>query len=254
MHDLQTYQYGLIAAVFVWSGFVRSGLGFGGAVFALPFLLMIISDPLIWLPLISIQLLFFSAITIIQSHKETAVNSSVGGTVDWAYLRYSLAVMLIPKLAGVFGLITLPTELLSGIIFIIIASYSLTYIFNKPFSSQNKGLDVIFLILGGYISGTSLIGAPLIVAVFANHVNRHQLRNTLFVLWFILVCIKMIAFIYAKVDLQLIHQLWLLPSAALGHMLGLRFHNNMLKLDPTIFYRWLGIVLLFISIIGLLTA
>ena len=40
MEDLQTWQYLAIAACFVWSGFVRSGLGFGGAVLTLPFLLM----------------------------------------------------------------------------------------------------------------------------------------------------------------------------------------------------------------------
>ena len=32
MADLQWYEIVLIGLVFVWSGFVRSGLGFGGAV------------------------------------------------------------------------------------------------------------------------------------------------------------------------------------------------------------------------------
>ncbi|WP_338043309.1 hypothetical protein [Oceanicoccus sagamiensis] len=70
MYDLLWYQYGLIAIIFIWSGVVRSGLGFGGAVFSLPFLLMIVNDPLIWLPLISVHLLFFSALTVIQNHKK----------------------------------------------------------------------------------------------------------------------------------------------------------------------------------------
>ena len=55
--------------------------------------------------------------------------------------------------------------------------YSLTYIFNKPFRSNNKYIDALFLVLGAYISGTSLIGAPLIIAVFANHVDRRKLRD-----------------------------------------------------------------------------
>ncbi|MBT6780618.1 MAG: sulfite exporter TauE/SafE family protein, partial [Porticoccaceae bacterium] len=29
--EFELYQYILIAIVFIWSGFVRSGLGFGGA-------------------------------------------------------------------------------------------------------------------------------------------------------------------------------------------------------------------------------
>lgn len=252
MLDLSWYQYSLISLLFVWSGFVRSGLGFGGAVFSLPFLLMIVNDPIIWLPIISIHLLFFSTITVYKSHKKALVTDNIGSsTIDWRFLFYSLKIMIIPKLIGVFGLITLDPKLLSGIIFFIIASYSLTYIFDRSFNSNSKILDVIFLMLGGYISGSSLIGAPLIIAVYANHINRRQLRDTLFVLWFILVAIKLSAFIYANVNLQLIHHLWLLPSAAIGHFIGLRFHDRMLEVKPVIFYRGLGIILLITSLFGI---
>ena len=50
MEHLAPVQLVLIGLVFVWSGFVRSGLGFGGAVLALPFLLLIHNDPLLFLP------------------------------------------------------------------------------------------------------------------------------------------------------------------------------------------------------------
>ena len=252
MLELAWYQYTGIAVLFIWSGFVRSGLGFGGAIFSLPFLLMIVNDPVIWLPIISIHLLLFSSITVYQSHKKaTASNSTAASTIDWRYLLYSLKIMIIPKLIGVFGLITLDPQWLSGLIFSIVAIYSLSYIFNRSFSSNNKTLDFIFLILGGYISGSSLIGAPLIMAVYANHIDRHQLRDTLFVLWFILVSIKLSAFVYAGIDLQLIHHLWLLPCAAIGHMIGLRFHAEILKVEPIKFYRGLGIILLVISLFGI---
>jgi hypothetical protein len=52
MSQLEIYQYVLIALIFVWSGFVRSGLGFGGAVMSLPFLLLIDNQPLVFLPII----------------------------------------------------------------------------------------------------------------------------------------------------------------------------------------------------------
>lgn len=35
MTDLTLLQYGLIALLFVWSGFVRSGLGFGGVLLSI---------------------------------------------------------------------------------------------------------------------------------------------------------------------------------------------------------------------------
>jgi len=148
-------------------------------------------------------------------------------------------------------LITLPAELMSSIIFTIVACYALSYIFNRPFRSTSKALDIFFLMLGGYISGTSLIGAPLIIAILMTHVAAHQLRDTLFTLWFILVAIKMAAFVWAGIDLQLIYALLLLPCAGIGHVLGLKVHEKILKAETKVFFRILGTVLLIISGIGL---
>ncbi len=251
MENLLPYQYLLIGLIFIWSGFVRSGLGFGGAVLSLPFLLLVHNDALVFLPLISVHLLVFASITIIQNNRKP---DSGTGTVNWPYLRYLLLIMLIPKLIGVFGLVTLPSSVMSGVIFTIVAVYSLSYIFNRPFKSNSKVVDTVFLLLGGYISGTSLIGAPLIIAVAAQHVAREQLRDTLFALWLVLVAIKMAAFIYFEVDLQLVHHLWLLPCAFIGHLIGLRFHRHMLQTDAAVFMRVLGSALLLISLVGLTRA
>ena len=49
MEGLENWQLLAIALLFVWSGFVRSGLGFGGAVLTLPFLLMVYNAPLVFL-------------------------------------------------------------------------------------------------------------------------------------------------------------------------------------------------------------
>lgn len=252
MTDLALYQYALIGLIFIWSGFVRSGLGFGGAVLSLPFLLLVDNQPLVFLPLIAVHLLVFSSLTIVvNNRKRQGPDRPEGGTVDWVYLWRILAIMIVPKLVGVFGLLTLPAGIMSAIIFSIVALYSVSYILDRPFRSNSKVVDAVFLMLGGYISGTSLIGAPLIIAVVAQHLPKERLRDTLFALWFILVTIKMAAFIYAGVDLQLIHHVWLLPCAAIGHVIGLRFHQRMLSAETPIFFRLLGGVLLVISCIGL---
>lgn len=252
MSDLSMIQYGLIGLIFIWSGFVRSGLGFGGAVLSLPFLLLVDNEPLVFLPIIAVHLLVFSSLTIVMNNrKRPASGRPSEGTVDWPYLWRILSIMIVPKLIGVFGLVTLPATIMSTIIFGIVTLYSLSYLFNRPFRSNNKVVDVIFLMLGGYVSGTSLIGAPLVIAVVAQHLPKEKLRDTLFALWFILVTIKMAAFLYVGVDLQLIHHLWLLPCAAIGHVLGLKFHDHMLKAETSAFFRMLGAVLLVISCIGL---
>lgn len=253
MSELATYQYALIGLIFVWSGFVRSGLGFGGAVLSLPFLLLVHDEPLVFLPLIAVHLLFFSSLTIALNNRHAISRGADGaaGTVDWRYLRRILAIMIVPKLIGVVGLITLPGGVLSAIIFIIVSIYALTYIFNRPFRSRSPVVDVLFLVLGAYISGTSLIGAPLIIAVMAQHVERARLRDTLLALWFIMVGIKLAAFIWAGVDLQLVHHVWLLPCAAIGHVIGLRVHNKLLQAETPTFFRVVGVVLLTVSALGM---
>ncbi len=255
MADLSWLQLTGIFLTFVWSGFVRSGLGFGGAALALPFLLLISDRPVVFLPIIAIHLLVFSSLTVWQSHRNRPRAQGVEateGSINWRYLRTVILILLIPKLIGVFGLLTLPDAVMSGIIFVIVGLYSITYILQMPFRSNSKWLDGVFLALGGYISGTSLVGAPLIIAVVSQKIPRFQLRDTLFVLWFILVCIKLTAFIAFDVDLQLIHQLWLLPAAAIGHVMGLRFHIRLLKTEASRFYQGLGWVLLITSGIGVI--
>ena len=247
MEDLQLWQYLLIALLFVWGGFVRSGLGFGGAVLTLPFLLLILDEPLIFLPIIGMHLLIFSSLTVWQSHR--ADHSST--TVNWPFVRWALLVMAIPKAIGVLGVITLPGELISGFIFTIVTIYAVSYILDRPIRSKHKGVDTALIALGGYVSGTSLIAAPLVVPVAASRVAKEQLRDTLFALWFILVAVKLVAFVAAGVDMQWQSHLWLLPAATVGHVLGLRFHDYALKKDTKLFFRVLGVGLLAVSLVGL---
>jgi len=253
MEGLENWQLIAIGLLFVWGGFVRSSLGFGGAVLTLPFLLMVYNAPLVFLPIIAIHLLFFSFITVLQSHlKSRRFGPETGGnTVNWRFLRYALLLMIIPKLVGVAGVIPLPANIVSSFIFIVVSVYAVSYILDRPFKSNNKWLDALFMILGGYVSGTSLVAAPLVVPVAASRVQHYQLRDTLFVLWFVLVAVKLAAFMWSGIDLQWRQQLWLLPCATVGHLLGLRFHAYTLKADTRIFFRVLGWGLLSVSLVGL---
>lgn len=253
MSDLLPWEYAAVGLLFIWSGFVRSGLGFGGAVLSLPFLLMIREEPLLWLPMISLHLLFFSALTVIQAHRSQPDNATgnAGGTVHWAFLRYALPLMIVPKMLGVVGVITLPGTLISGFIFCLVTLYGASYLFDKPFRSGSARFDAVIMLIGGYVSGTSLIAAPLIVPIAASRVPREQLRDTLFVLWFILVGIKLLAFVATGIALQLLPALALLPCATIGHLIGLRFHRYSLRADAKVFYRYMGGALMVVSMIGL---
>jgi uncharacterized membrane protein YfcA len=231
----------LVILMFMWSGFVRSGLGFGGAALGLPFMLLLRPDPLLWLPVIATHLLFFTFITVIRRLSN----------VDWAYLRHSLKIMIIPKMIGVWGLVILPSVVLVVIVYGIILAFALSNIFNYKLSGKGKCSERFYLILGAYASGTSLVGAPLIVAAYSEHVAIRQLRDTLFVLWFILVCIKMSALAALHVPLQWQLSLLTLPAAGFGHWLGLQAHEKLISGDDVQFRRYLGVGLATVSVLGL---
>jgi uncharacterized membrane protein YfcA len=233
-------ELGLIALIFIWTGFVRSGLGFGGAALGLPLMLFIYNQPVYWLPIIGLHLLFFTSLTL----------RSRMSNVDWIYLKKSSFYIIPPALVGVLGLVTLPSNWLVIFIYSVTLFYAVIWFLNMNIKSNNKWLDRFLLTIGGYVAGTSLTGAPLIVAVYMRKVAAEQLRNTLFVLWFILVTIKMSTFKALGVDIHLITALYLLPVAAIGHIIGLKTHNLILKNDQQ-FKRIIGSVLIVISIAGL---
>jgi uncharacterized membrane protein YfcA len=228
------------ALVFIWTGFVRSGLGFGGAALGLPLMLFVYDQPLYWLPMIGIHLLFFSALTL-----RTRIQQ-----IDLDYLKKSLVVIIPFTLVGVFGLIQLPTDWLLIFIYSITLFYAVLWLLGLSLRSRNIWVDRFLLSIGGYVAGTSLTGAPLMVAVYMRNVRAELLRNTLFVLWFILVSIKMSAFVALGVALNWLDALLLIPVAAIGHYLGLKAHQAILKNDQ-LFKRLTGGMLLLISALGL---
>ena len=50
----------------------------------------------------------------------------------------------------------------------------------------------------------------------------------------------MSAFVYTGVELQLLHQVWLLPCAAIGHVMGLKVYQKLLTSMGNLFMRLLG--------------
>ncbi len=230
----------LISLVFIWTGFVRSGLGFGGAALGLPLMLFIYNQPLFWLPVIGAHLLCFSTITLRPRLKH----------VDWPYLKKAMAIIMPFTLIGVFGLISLPTQWLIIFIYSITLFYSVLWILGTKLHSNNIWLDRFLLATGGYVAGTSLTGAPLIVAVFMRNVTPGFLRNTLFVLWFLIVSVKMTAFVAVGIELNLMTALVLLPVAAIGHVAGLKAHEYILSNNAR-FKRISGAFLFLVSVLGL---
>jgi len=240
LFDFSLYQTLVIALLCGWTGCVRTALGVGGAALGLPLMLFVHNDPRLWLPIIGTHLLFFSGLTLL-----TRLHN-----VDWRYLRQSSIYIIPPAIIGVFGLVNLPILWLNVFIYSITLFYGLIWLFNRTIESSHNWVDKVLLVIGGYVAGTSLTGAPLMVAVYMRNVSKHQLRDTLFVLWFILVSIKMTTFIALSVNLHFLVALTLIPIAAIGHLLGLKAHNAIMRNDA-LFKRWVGGGLVIVSTLGL---
>lgn len=231
---------------FVWSGFVRGGLGFGGAGLALPILLIILPNPVFWLPIVGWHLLFFTFVTLARRH----------GHVDWAAVWRGMRIMIIPKLIGVLGLISLPSTFLALLVYGITLAYGLMYLFDFTLKSlgdkASRWHDRLMLMIGGYVSGTSLVGAPIIAAVYAHWVDKARLRDTMYVLWIFMVAIKMSTFVAFDMPLQWRYSLIFLLPAALGHWIGNHWHNRLVAGESKHFIQWIGAGLTAVCIVGII--
>jgi len=138
----------IIGLIFTWIGFVRTGLGFGGAVLGLPILMLVGGSPIDWLPIIGIHLLFFSSITLLNSLKQ----------VDWTYLKKSLPWIIPAQMIGVIGLLSLSPIIMIIVVYSITSFYAVTWIINRNIASKKNWVNRLLLIMGGYVSGTSLMG------------------------------------------------------------------------------------------------
>ena len=233
----------MVSLIFMWTGFVRSGLGFGGAALGLPLFFFIIPDALIWLPIIGLHLLVAAALTL---YGETS-------KIDYAFLKKNFGWTIIPNLIGILGLITLPAQWLVLFIYSISIIYALQWLFNWGYRSQMRWQDYGLLMLAGYVMGTSLSGAPILLQVVVRQVSRHRLKSTLFVMWVIFTSIKLSSFVIVGISVQWVMALLMLPFAGIGHYFGVMVHQKMIENERST-KNVMGVVLILISVLGMYRA
>ena len=232
----------ILLIAFWWSGFVLAGLGFGGAGLMYPIAFLVVDSVLFIVPIVGVHLLIFTSVTLLRGGYKK---------VDWRTTAKILAIIMPTKIAGVFGLLQLPDFWLLMSVYIIIILYSIGYIFNIRSPKPNPWLNIPTLLFGGYVAGLNLSGAPIIAAVALQYLRKEQARESMFVVWIIAVSIKLSTLIAFDVDMQWQHQLWLFPIALLGHIMGSKMHQRLQAMQNAEFYRWMGVALLCLSIIGM---
>jgi uncharacterized membrane protein YfcA len=239
--DFSNLQIFLMALIFVWTAFVRSSLGFGGIALGMPFMLLVHNEALFWLPIFGIHLLFFSAITLQRDIRQ----------VDWGFLKSSGRYIVPASLLGIFGLLSLPNHFLVGLIYGFTLFYALLWMMNWTINSHQGWLDKILLLAGGYVIGIGMPGMPLISSVCMRTVAMEKMRITLFVLISTLTIIRLGTFIAADINLHFIFALCLIPTAWIGHHLGMLAHDYVMQ-NRELFRRVVGGALILVCSIGLI--
>lgn len=230
-----------VCFIFYWSGFVRSSLSFGGAVLALPFLLLIDTRLTFWLPVLGVHLLTFSSWVLLHEFR----------AVDWRVLRQSMVWIGPAKVVGVLGLLSLPVTLLAFIAYSMTLIFGVYWLWGKTLRSYGVWQERLMLFFGGYLSGIMISGAPLIVTVFTERVAWGRLRATLFMLWFTLVLFKLASFMAFDVPLNLALMLVLFPFTFFGSYCGGFLHKKMMK-DKMQARQLIGGGLFLVSVVGLI--
>ncbi|TAK71987.1 MAG: sulfite exporter TauE/SafE family protein [Gammaproteobacteria bacterium] len=238
---MSTMDFVILSLAFLWSGFVRTGFGFGGTALMLPFALLAVDTPLIIVPLIALQSIIFSISTVAKNYK----------SINYKFLTYLFAILAIPVSVGLMGLVTLSDKMLMSIAYGIVLIYAIGYILPLEVKINTKWIDIPLLACGGYMMGVAFTGSPVIVAVAMRHLPKEQLRDTLLAVWIIIAVVKLISLWILGISLHLNMQLWLLPMVLVGHVTGIFFHSNILKWKGKRFYQLLGTMLLIVTIIGL---
>lgn len=237
-----TFTIVVLFLCFVWSGFIRASLGVGALILMLPFALLVINTPLIIVPVVATHAVILSSLTVLQHFYN----------VSWKHVGIFLGITFIPFIIGLYGLIQLPEKWLVLLAYMITLVYSLSYLWPRPVAKKSTILDLVTLIIGGYINGLSFTGGPPIAAVMSKHVPKRQFRDTFLAMVILIATIKLSTFYWLGISLQPQLQLIVIPAVLLGHVMGLRFHRYFVSMDERIFYRWLGIVLLMVTLLGII--
>ncbi|MFH0776575.1 MAG: TSUP family transporter [Patescibacteria group bacterium] len=224
---------------FVWSGFTRTGFGFGANALMLPIALLVVPQPLVIIPVVAAQAIIFCGFEAGRNFWR----------IDWKTLGQIFLITILPFFAGLYGLIKFPDRVLVIGIYLVTLLYATSYIFNLKIKKGSKIVDIFSLILGGYVTGFSLSGGPPIVAVALKKIPKNLFRNSMLAFWTLVGSIKLSALALAGVDLQTGLFVFTLPAVLIGHLIGLRFHDRILHSQK--FYHWLGSVLLVVAIIGI---
>lgn len=213
----------LLGLVILIADFLEGLTGFGSAVVAMPFAIMLIGIN-IARPVLTIVALLLAIYIVIISHKD----------ILWEHYFRIVAFVILGLPFGIWLFDKLPESTLKrilGVFMIVIAIRGLfiAYKESKESKAINNSILSIFLFLGGCIHGAFSCGGPLIILYASEKLpNKSNFRATLSMLWItldsIIVLQSALSHAITKDILKLV--LYTLPFLAIGAVLGNLAHHR----------------------------
>ncbi|KGK86002.1 sulfite exporter TauE/SafE family protein [Clostridium sp. HMP27] len=216
----------LLGFVILIADFLEGLTGFGSAVVAMPFAIMLIGIN-IARPVLTIVALLLAIYIVIISHKD----------ILWEHYFRILAFVILGLPFGIWLFDKLPESTLKKILGVFMVLIALRGLFiaykeskeGKEFKAINNSILSIFLFLGGCIHGAFSCGGPLIILYASEKLpNKSNFRATLSMLWItldsIIVLQSALSHAITKDVLKLV--LYTLPFLAIGAVLGNLAHHR----------------------------
>ena len=229
-----------VAGIILLSSFVRSAIGFGMGLIAMP-LLGLIMNISVATPMLALSGMAMSLVIVGQDWKE----------VDWKSLRFLLAGAILGTPVGVLLLKQLPPEPVKMLLGIIVVLFSLHGLLGRkplPFRPSRPLEFTLGLISGTFASGFNIGGPPLVAYGAIRGWTPSVFRASLQAYFMIAGLVALIS--HGAAGLWTKTVFWIaaitLPAMIVGTWLGRRVNQ---RIDPARFQKLIYGALLILGVL-----
>jgi uncharacterized membrane protein YfcA len=229
----------LIPSLIIFSASLVSSLcGFGFALVAVPFMLMIY-QPTTVIPMITILGLMLDISIIVEARK----------WVDWNQIKFLMGSGIIGMFLGVLALKYFDMSSIKiyiGVLITLFSAASLTG-FQRKIENEKLGYTIVGLLCGFLGGSTSIAGPPVVLFLNNQGTSKLEFRANMIAFLLVIYCVTIPVYVLSSL-LSLstvISSVYLLPAVFAGAYLGTKLSY---RVDEALFRK---IVLFIVSIAGI---
>jgi uncharacterized membrane protein YfcA len=229
----------LVPSLIIFSASMVSSLcGFGFALVAVPFLLMIY-QPTTVVPMITILGLILDISIILDARK----------WVNWSKIKFLMATGIIGMVLGVMALKYFEMSSIRIYIGVLLTGFSVASLtgFQRKIENEKVGYAIVGL-LSGFLGGsTSIAGPPVVLFLNNQGTSKQEFRANMIAFLLAIYCVTIpVYYLNSLLSFStLVSSVYLVPSVLVGAFVGTKLSY---RVDEALFRK---IVLVIVSIAGI---